>query len=324
MTNPNNAIGTNGAYGGRTSVDAFNDVLASFASRGVISGFAISPNSGLTVSMGGSGTSRDVAIAEDNIGNKTTINNINKVPISITISGAPVNNSRIDSIVAYVEKPAQGSSTAVDNPGACGLIVVEGAVAGTPVAPNESAIRTAITSDGASGTTAYYVVLGNITIASGTTTITSDMITQGTTASFQTALTALPDNSVSTSKVQDAAITSSKIDWATIKYSTSEEQPIGIDANGDTVYRRLIDFGALPNNNIKLVASGIVGLKSVVSLTAIATISGGGTYLSLPYCHPSIANLNINIAYTSDSIQIMTGSDRSNYTAVAVLEYTKS
>lgn len=186
MTNPNNAIGTNGAYGGRTSVDAFNDDLAMFSSRGVVSGFAVSPDSGLTVSLGGDGTSRDVALAEDNIGNKTTINNISKAPISVTISGAPANNSRIDSIVAYVEKPAQGTSTAVDNPGACGLIVVEGTTASTPSAPDDNAIRTAITNDGASGTTAYYVVLGNITIPSGTTTITSNMISQGNSAPIRT------------------------------------------------------------------------------------------------------------------------------------------
>lgn len=219
MTNPNNAIGTNGAYGGRTSVDAFNDDLAMFSTRGVISGFAITPDSGMAVSLGGDGTSRDVAVAEDNTGNKTTINNISKAPISITISGAPANNSRIDSIVAYVEKPAQGSSSAVDNPGACGLIVVEGATAATPTAPDNSAIRTAITADGASGTTAYYVVLGNITVASGTTTITGNMIEDGAVAPFRSDLTAIPDDSIVTSMLQDGAVTSDKIDWTTVMAS---------------------------------------------------------------------------------------------------------
>lgn len=216
MTNPNNAIGTNGAYGGRTSVDAFNDDLAMFSTRGVISGFAITPDSGMTVSLGGDGVARDVAVAEDNVGNKTTINNISKAPISITISGAPANNSRIDSIVAYVEKPAQGTSSAVDNPSACGLIVVEGATASTPVAPDNSAIRTAITSDGASGTTAYYVVLGNITVASGTTTITSNMIEDGAVAPFQSDLVEIEDGSITGSKIASATITNANIASNTI------------------------------------------------------------------------------------------------------------
>lgn len=181
MTNPNNAIGTNGAFGGRTSVNAFNDGVASY-STGILSGWACEPSSGLTVILGGDGNTRDVAIAEDNAGNKTTINNISGSPVSVTIGSAPNNNSRIDSIVAYVNNPPTGTSTATDNYGACGLIVVPGTVSSTPSAPSESTIRAAITADGASGTTAYYVVLANITISSGTTDLTSTNISQSSKA----------------------------------------------------------------------------------------------------------------------------------------------
>lgn len=176
MTNPNNAIGTNGAYGGRTSVNAFNDVLQAFTGRGILTGFAISPGTGMQVSIGGDGEIRDVAIAEDNVGNFTTINNITQAPISLDIAAAPSANSRVDAIVAYVTNPPQGSSTVVDNPSACGLIDVAGAVAASPSTPTESDIRSAISADGGSGSTAYFVVLGYITIATGTTDITADMI----------------------------------------------------------------------------------------------------------------------------------------------------
>lgn len=177
-SNPNNAVGTNGAYGGRTSVNALNDNLAAY-SRGILSGWACSPNSGLTVSLGGDGTTRDVAIAEDNAGNKTTINNISGSPIDVTLSAAPASNSRIDLVVAYVDNPPQGTNTETDNPGACGIIAVSGNAALSPTAPDDNAIRTAITADGASGTTAYYVVLANITVTSGTTDITSSDIKAG-------------------------------------------------------------------------------------------------------------------------------------------------
>lgn len=177
-SNPNNAVGTNGAFDGRTSVNAFNDGIAGY-SAGILSGWACEPDSGLTVVLGGDGNTRDVAIAEDNAGNKTTINNISGAPISVTIGAAPNNNSRIDLIVAYVDNPPTGSSTATDNYGACGLIVVAGTASATPVAPNDSAIRTAITNDGASGTTAYYVILAQITIESGTTDLSSDNIQAG-------------------------------------------------------------------------------------------------------------------------------------------------
>ena len=181
-TNPNNAVGTNAAYDGRTTVEAFNDVLGAFTSRGILSGWACSPNSGMTVSLGGDGTTRDVAIAEDNAGNKTTINNISGSPIDVTMSAAPGSNSRIDLVVAYVDNPPQGASSTADNPSACGIIKVDGTPASTPVAPNDSAIRTAITADGASGSTAFYVVLASITIASGTTDIASGDITQSSMA----------------------------------------------------------------------------------------------------------------------------------------------
>ena len=178
-TNPNNAVGTNGAFGGRTSVNAFNDVLSVFNGRGIIQGWDMAPNEGMIINIGGDGTTRDVAVAEDNIGNKTTINNISEEPIALTIPAAPAASSRIDAVVAYVDNPAQGSATETDNPAACGLIVVEGTVAATPTAPDEDDIRTAITADGGAGTVAYYVVLGTVTVASGTTDISANMLTKG-------------------------------------------------------------------------------------------------------------------------------------------------
>lgn len=214
MTNPNNAIGTNGAYGGRTSVDAFNDVLALFNGRGCLSGFVVSPDSGMTVSLGGDGTTRDVAIAEDNTGNKTTINNISGSPISVTIDAAPASNSRIDAIVAYVDNSPQGTSTDVDNPGACGLIVVKGNTASSPIPPSEAMIRTAITTDGSSGTTAYYVILGYVRVPNGTTDITANLISQGPLTTIS--VDAIQTNSITSAKLASGAVTSTKIDWTTV------------------------------------------------------------------------------------------------------------
>lgn len=178
MTNPDNAVGTNAAYGGRTSVNAFNDDLSAW-SRGVMSGWACTPDGGLVVSLGGNGTDRDVAVAEDNVGNKTSINNISGAPITLTMAAAPGSGTRLDSIVAYVDASPQGSATITDNYGACGLIVVQGTPSASPVAPTENEIRSAITSDGASGPTAYYVVLATITMASGTTDVTAGEIAAG-------------------------------------------------------------------------------------------------------------------------------------------------
>lgn len=231
MTNPNNSVGTNGAFGGRTSVNAFNDIMGAFQSRGVLSGWGIVPSSGMTVSVGGSGTTRDVAVAEDASGNKTSVNNISGAPISVTLDSAPASNSRYDAIVAYVDKPPVGNATQ-DNPECCGIIPVTGTAASTPAYPDDAAVRSAITADGASGATAYYAVLGYVLVASGTTTITSGMITAG--------LNPTTNAMVDTAHIQNGAVTSSKIDSATL--NTSSITP----ASGYT----LGSFGAVRLANI--------------------------------------------------------------------------
>ncbi len=206
MTNPGNAVGTNGAYGGRTSVNAFNDVLAGFAGRGILSGWQCVPKTGLTVALGGNGTARDVAIAEDDTGNKTTINNISEQPVDITLAAAPTIGQRIDVIVAYVDNPPEGSTTAIDNPAACGMIPVAGdVVTNNPVVPTEAQIRTAIGTDGGSSTTAYYVVLATIAVTEGMTDVVAGNITPGQSISLAAADAMLDPNS--TNPVQNKVVT---------------------------------------------------------------------------------------------------------------------
>jgi len=266
MTNPNNAVGTNGAYGGRTSVNAFNDALAVYNSRGILSGWDCSPNTGMTVSLGGTASVRDVAVAMDSNGNFTTINNISGSAVDVTMTAAPAANKRIDLVVAYVDNPPQGTATATDNPGACGIIAVTGTASPTPSAPNESAIRTAITADGASGSTAYYVVLATITITSGTTDIDAGMIEAG------------DHVEISGQTIEDNSIAESKIDFATFDLST--ERVVGI-LNGTTVYEKIIeDTITMPSTGTAAISHGITGLDELVSVTG--AIMTGTANVALP------------------------------------------
>lgn len=209
MTNPSDLFGTNAALSGRTSVNAFNDIMHAFNGRGVLGGFNVSPYSGMTVEV--SATERSVAIAEDNVGNLTSVNlmNVSAAP-TITLAAAPATNSRIDAVVAYVDNPATATSTATDNPTTVGAIAVTGTVAATPSAPTDNQVRTAITADGASGATAYYVVLAYVAVANGTTTITSGNITLGAKATLQNA--SIGSGAILNGNLADGSITVGKID----------------------------------------------------------------------------------------------------------------
>lgn len=201
MTNPNDAVGTNAAYGTRTSVDAFNDVLQVINGRGILSGWAVLPKSGMTVSVGGVAGTRDVAIAEDNLGNRTAIDNRLGSTIDITLAAASISSARYSAIVAYVNNPAQAGDTTQDAPSVCGIIEAQGNSTGV----SEAQIRTAITADGGTGSVAYYAVLATIHVGQSATTITGANITQ-------TYLGAnIPDGVVSTAKVANTAITTAKI-----------------------------------------------------------------------------------------------------------------
>lgn len=306
MSNPNNAVGTNAAYDGRTSVNAFNDDLSVY-SRGVMSGWSCVPSSGLVVALGGDGNTRDVAVAQDNAGNKTTINNISGSPISVTIPAAPASNSRIDLIVAYVDNPPVGASTTADNPTACGLIVVSGTAAANPTQPSENDIRTAITGDGASGATAYYVILAVITIASGTTTLTSSNIANG---------------SVSTLNVNN-------LNFAGLNfgnYSTSEVNTGFTWVDGKYIYKKSIYVSGLPNTAGSIqIAHGISNLDKVINIEGCYTDNNG--YYAFPANSPissSNADTYIRTNINGNDIQISVGMDRSSLVGYATLYYTKN
>lgn len=179
MTNPGNAIGTNAAFGGRTTPNAFNDALALCSGRGIITGWACEPVSNMTVALGGTQGVRDVACVEDDAGNKLSANNISGQPVQVELEAAPTVGSRIDCIVAYVQNPPQNPAKTPDNPQCCGIVAVQGDVAVTPVPPTEEQIRAAITEDGGSGATAYYAVLATISIPEGATDITIAQIEPG-------------------------------------------------------------------------------------------------------------------------------------------------
>lgn len=323
MTNPNNAIGTNGAFDGRTSPNALNDLTAAFT-RGIVSGWNCSPKSGMTVQLGGSASVRDVALAEDNAGDKLTINNRSGAPVEITLDGAPATNNRVDAIVAYVDNPSTGDGNTTDNPTACGIIAVSGTVAANPTAPTDEQIRSAITTDGATGGVAYYVILATIRVGTSVTSIGSGVITQGTPVQ---SIAALADGAVSTEKLADGAVTSEKVDWTTMKFakfSTSEQQTELKWTDGRPIYMETVDLGALPNATTKAVVHNISNLDFFVKIEGVAYYPAPtNVFVPLPFVAASTA-ASISLRVEATNVVVSCGNDRSGAIGFAVLWYTKT
>lgn len=326
MTNPNNAIGTNGAYSGRTSVDAFNDVLSAFSGRGIISGWSVSPSSGMTITLGGVSGIRDVAIAVATGGAKTTINNRSGSPVSLTIEAAPATNSRIDAIVAYVSNPPQGTTELADNPSACGLIAVKGTVASTPTAPTESTIRTAITADGAVGSTAYYVVLGTVKVVAGVTTLTSNYITQGARATIGT--DQIADSAVTTAKIASSAVTSDKIDFTTLGFkkasisgstwkslTTTETSYASLTIGTSGTYMLLanayVDNSSANGTSLFVYAGTTLAKMTATTITGYQTLTVIGSY-------GITAGTTVFLKASSSSGRILVDSSRTGLFAIRV------
>lgn len=92
------------------------------------------------------------------------------------------------------------------------------------------------------------------------------------------------------------------------------------------VYRKVINFGALPNAGTTNVAHGLT-VNAAFSFTRIygcSTDPVNFVYLPLPYASPTDAD-NIELKVDATNVTIITGSNRTAFTTTyVVLEYIKS
>lgn len=93
------------------------------------------------------------------------------------------------------------------------------------------------------------------------------------------------------------------------------------------VFRKVINFGALPNTATKSVAHNITGINNATTFTRIYATASDTTvhlYIPIPYASPILAN-NIELNVDATNVNITTGSNRSNFNiCYVVLEYIKS
>ena len=108
-------------------------------------------------------------------------------------------------------------------------------------------------------------------------------------------------------------------------YSTTENDTGQTWINNKPIYRKVVEFGNLPNNTSKTVAHGISNLETFVKCDFIATRSSDKDTLFIPYSTFNTNNTGGIIFYmNSVNIYATTVSDRSAYSGVIILEYTKT
>ena len=104
-------------------------------------------------------------------------------------------------------------------------------------------------------------------------------------------------------------------------YSTTEQKTGQYWIDGKEIYRKVIDFGALPNATYKNVQHGISNLDTVVRQFGFTNING--TILPIPAANPD-PQYSMTLQTTSSIVTVMTGTNRTSYNAIIILEYTKS
>ena len=178
--------------------------------------------------------------------------------------------------------------------------------------------------------------LGNISLQSSTVAVNETGVTPSGTASTITVggetynLGGGTEVEANTGETPSQTLSDLKIDGTVYSvsgggesYSTTETLTGGTWIDGKPIYRKIVNFGALPNSTSKSVAHGISGISKIIKFSAVTT---NGTYwLNLPHTNPTTLANSIAIECTATNVTITSGSNRTNYTeCYCIIEYTKS
>ena len=106
-------------------------------------------------------------------------------------------------------------------------------------------------------------------------------------------------------------------------YSTEEQLTGQKWIDGKEIYFKTIDFGALPNNTIKSVSSGLTN-EFIVKMDAYAYKSDA--FYPLPFVSVTTLNDCIRTGYNigNHTVDVVTSGDKSAISAYITLFYTKT
>lgn len=186
---------------------------------------------------------------------------------NVVITTAPVSNSRIDAIVAWCD-PSVVTTATPNSPGALKFSAIVGTVAGSPVAPLDAAIQTAL------GSTIAWTRLGNVTVGTSVTSIvTANISDKRTAVSLRAALAA---NSVADSQI--SGVSASKL-TNPYKFSAYGSVATGLAAGftatkitfGTKEYDTGSNFDAVTNNRFTAPVAGFYRFSAAYQSQSGAT-----------------------------------------------------
>lgn len=133
-------------------------------------------------------------------------------------------------------------------------------------------------------------------------------------ASGNSLATAITQNTNDIEEIKDAEV-----------YSTSEVKTSKVWIDGKSIYRKVIDIGALPDNTQKAVASGVdFSTAFLVKMYGVCKHSSSNVCFALPFSNPSTLGYSIMLNIDSqNNVVVTTGTDRTEYTGYVIIEYTK-
>lgn len=104
-----------------------------------------------------------------------------------------------------------------------------------------------------------------------------------------------------------------------------DEKIVGTWIDGKPIYRKVIDFGELPNAGFQNVAHNIKGLDYVICLRGIAKTTTNNFY-PIPFVGNGAMfnNATATMRINATEVTIATTTDVSSHTAYVILEYTKT
>ena len=107
-------------------------------------------------------------------------------------------------------------------------------------------------------------------------------------------------------------------------YSLGEIK-IGTWIDGKPLYRKVIDFGTLPNNEEKSYNINGLNVSTIVNAYGFAMSPDGNYGYQIPFVNPrGTVYEGIGLYKNQNYIVVITGIDRSGYSAYITLEYTKT